>query len=60
MNNSKDASKLSDKERSSEMKTEDLFSAHDFDIKIDLDVPLPSKIHLFLYPFFFYFTSNIN
>lgn len=25
-------------------KAEDLFSAHDFDIKIDLEVPLPSKI----------------
>jgi hypothetical protein len=23
-------------------KTDDLFSAHDFDIKIDLEVPLPS------------------
>lgn len=27
---------------------DDLFSAHDFDIKIDLEVPLPSKIHLFI------------
>lgn len=26
--------------------TEDLFSAHDFDIKIDLEVPLPSKYQL--------------
>lgn len=25
-------------------KTSDLFSAHDFDIKIDLEVPLPSKL----------------
>ena len=25
-----------------ETKTDDLFSAHDFDIKIDLEVPLPS------------------
>jgi hypothetical protein len=24
-------------------KTDDLFSAHDFDIKIDLEVPLPSE-----------------
>ena len=24
-------------------KTDDLFQAHDFDIKIDLEVPLPSK-----------------
>lgn len=27
-------------------KTSDLFSAHDFDIKIDLEVPLPSKYHI--------------
>jgi RNA polymerase-associated protein RTF1 len=25
-------------------KSEDLFSAHDFDIKIDLEVPLPRKL----------------
>ena len=27
-------------------KTDDLFSAHDFDIKIDLEVPLPSMYML--------------
>ena len=27
------------------VKTNDLFSAHDFDIKIDLEVPLPCKLH---------------
>lgn len=30
---------------------DDLFSAHDFDIKIDLDVPLPGNICLYLYFF---------
>lgn len=28
-------------------KSEDLFSAHDFDIKIDLEVPLPRKLFAF-------------
>jgi hypothetical protein len=28
-------------------KSEDLFSAHDFDIKIDLEVPLPRKLLTF-------------
>lgn len=33
------------KDRLGPVKTDDLFQAHDFDIKIDLEVPLPSKFH---------------
>lgn len=45
----KDKEKEGDKKKETSKKltkTDDLFSAHDFDIKIDLEVPLHSKLLL--------------
>ena len=44
-------SSLKEPEKKKEIKTgntEDLFSAHNFDITIDLDVPIPSKSFFYI------------